>query len=239
MKRVLIPIPDKDFDTTEVAITWKIFIENGIQVVFATETGRVGETDPLLLTGVILGQLGAQPDAIEAYKRLQSDNAFLHPITYQAIRPEEYDLLFLPGGHAKGMRQYLESKVLQQKVVEFFSHRKLIGSVCHGPIVLTRSIDPVTGKSVIYDYALTALPKSLERLAYYLTSWKLGDYYRTYPAYVQDEIESQLADKNNFKTGVSSFIPFLVEDRNLTTARWPNDVKKLAYRLVERLKETT
>ncbi|MBK9792513.1 MAG: DJ-1/PfpI family protein [Sphingobacteriales bacterium] len=236
IKSVLIPIPDKDFDTTEVAITWKILKAKGNKIVFATENGVVGATDPLLLTGVIFGQLGAKKDAIEAYHLLLQSDEFQHPIKYNEIHPAEFDLLFLPGGHAKGMRQYLESKTLQQKVVEFFKLNKLVGSVCHGPLVLARSIDPATGKSVIYDYKITALTKSLEKLAYYLTKWKLGDYYRTYPAYVQDEIGNYLHDKNNFETGVSSFIPFLVEDRNLITARWPNDVEKLANKLAEKLK---
>jgi putative intracellular protease/amidase len=235
MKKALIPIPDKDFDTTEVSITWKIFKENGVQVVFATEHGAIGETDPLLLTGVIFGQLGAKKDAIEAYYQLLNTEEFQQPIRYADINPAEFDLLFLPGGHAKGMRQYLESKVLQQKVVEFFHLNKLVGSVCHGPLILARSIDPETGRSVVYNYYLTALTKSLEKLAYDLTKWKLGEYYRTYPEYVQDEISKVLADKNNFKTGTSAFIPFIAEDRNLTTARWPGDVKKLAQKLVEKL----
>lgn len=236
MKSVLIPIPDKDFDTTEVALTWKILKAADHKIVFATENGAVGETDPLLLTGVIFGQLGAKKNAIDAYQELQLSKEFQHPIKYHEINPADYDLLFLPGGHAKGMRQYLESKTLQQKVVEFFKRNKLVGSVCHGPLVLARSIDPETGKSVVYNYQLTALTKSLEKLAYYLTKWKLGDYYRTYPAYVQDEISAYICSPNNFKTGISSFIPFLVEDRNLITARWPNDVEKLAYRLVDKLK---
>jgi hypothetical protein len=34
----------------------------------------------------------------------------------------------------------------------------------------------------------TCLPKYMEKLAFYLTFWKLGNYYRTYPAYVEDEV---------------------------------------------------
>ena len=33
MKKAIIPIPDKDFDTTEVSITWKILKENKIDFV--------------------------------------------------------------------------------------------------------------------------------------------------------------------------------------------------------------
>ena len=28
----------------------------------------------------------------------------------------------------------------------------------------------------------------MERVAYFLTAWKLGGYYRTYPEYVEDEV---------------------------------------------------
>jgi hypothetical protein len=33
----------------------------------------------------------------------------------------------------------------------------------------------------------------MERSAYLLTFWKLGRYYRTYPAYVEDEVKAALA----------------------------------------------
>ncbi|MBK8352224.1 MAG: hypothetical protein IPL21_11175 [Saprospirales bacterium] len=92
-----------------------------------------------------------------------------------------------------------------------------------------------TGKSIVHNYQFTGLTKSLERLAYYLTKWKLDDYYKTYEAYLQDEVETFLDNKSQFKTGFNSFIPFFVEDRNLLSARWPNDVKLLANKLVEKL----
>jgi len=44
--QVIIPLPDRDFDTTEVSIPWKHFVEAGLQVTFSTETGQIGQTDP-------------------------------------------------------------------------------------------------------------------------------------------------------------------------------------------------
>ncbi len=44
--QVIMPLPDKDFDTTEVSIPWKHFVEAGLQVTFSTETGQMGQTDP-------------------------------------------------------------------------------------------------------------------------------------------------------------------------------------------------
>lgn len=235
MIRVLIPLPDVDFDVTEVAVPWKLWQDAGYDIVFATENGAVGKCDPLLLTGVIFGQLGATPEAIGDYNEMIASAAFQHPIRYADIRPEEFDLLHLPGGHAKGMKQYLESKTLQAKVLQFFQLQKLVGSICHGPVVLARTIDPATGKSVIHGRKVAALTKFLERLAYFITAWKLGKYYRTYPAYVQDEVAAAIGSSDGFQRGPKQFAPFVCEDGNLITARWPKDSWLYAEKIISRI----
>jgi len=68
-----------------------------------------------------------------------------------------------------------------------------------------------------------SLTKQLEHLVYYLTAWRLGDYYRTYPAYVQDEVAAALKGKSDFREGGSIRRPFVVEDGNMVTARYPED----------------
>ncbi len=235
-KEVLIPLPDRDFDTTEVAIPWKTFVEAGLKVTFSTESGYIGQTDPRLLTGVIFGQLGAKPEAIAAYRELEKDEAFRHPIPYESIHPQEYDLLLLPGGHAKGMRQYLESKVVQDTALEFIKQNKVVGAICHGVLVLARTIDPDTRRSVLYGRKLTGLTKRLERAGYYLTFWRLGDYYRTYPEYVEDETVNALKERSDFLHGGSTWEPFVVEDGNLISARYPADAHQFAQKLVDRVK---
>ncbi len=60
MATILLPLPDTDFDVTEVAVPWKVLTRLGHSVVFATENGgRAPAADPLLLTGVLFGKLGA------------------------------------------------------------------------------------------------------------------------------------------------------------------------------------
>ena len=235
-KKVINPLPDRDYDPTEVSNPWKYFVKSGQPVTFSTETGQVGQADPRLITGVIFGQLGAKPDALAAYRELEKDEAFRHPIPYESIDPQEYDVLLLPGGHAKGMRQYLESKVVQDKTLEFFKQNKVVGAICHGVLVLARTIDPETGRSVLYGRKLTGLTKRLERAGYYLTFWKLGDYYRTYPEYVEDETVKALKDRSDFMHGGSISKPFVVEDGNLITARYPEDAYLFAQKLLDRVK---
>jgi hypothetical protein len=61
-------------------------------------------------------------------------------------------------------------------------------------LVLARTRDRATGRSVLAGRRTTCLPKYMERTAYLATSWRLGRYYRTYPAYVEDEVRAALAN---------------------------------------------
>lgn len=235
MARVLIPLPDRDFDVTEVATPWHRLREHGHEVVFATEQGAVAEADPRLIDGVIFGQLGAKQPALERYGRMLESPAFRHPLSYAAVVPAEFDALLLPGGHAPGMKQYLESPPLRDKVLEFFREDKPVGAICHGVLVLARTIDPHTGESVLAPRRVTGLLKLLERLGYYLTFWKLGTYYRTYPAYVEDEIKANLNASGRFQAGSAPWTPFALRDGNLITARWPEDAEVFAETLLQAL----
>ena len=236
--RVIIPLPDRDFDVTEVAVPWRLLTRRGIDVAFATERGETPAADPLLLRGVLFGQLGAEREPKAFYRELQTTGAFKQPMKWSDIEPAAFDGMILPGGHAKGMRQYLEGEALRKKVLEFWALRRPVGAICHGVIVLARTADPVTGRSVLFDRRTTCLPKYMEKTAYYLTAWKLGDYYRTYPEYVEDEVKSVLAHPEQFVRGPMHLTErgtadndkpaFVVDDGHYLSARWPGDAYKFA-----------
>src|SRR5689334_2871400 len=125
-KKILIAVPDNDFDTTEVSVPWRLFTNAGHSVTFATEHGdKAPACDPLLLKGVIFGKLGAEPEVCQFYAELKKSPEFNSPVTWSSISPKTYDALILPGGHAPGMRQYLASTLLQKKVREFFEANSL------------------------------------------------------------------------------------------------------------------
>ncbi len=245
MARVLVPVPDRDFDPTEAAVPWKLLRNAGHDVVFATERGAVPACDPLLVKGVMFGELGAKPEPKSFYAEMVASKELRTPITWQSIDPGAYDALLLPGGHAQGMKQYLASELLQSKVATFASSGKPLAAICHGVLVLARAKDPKTGKSVLHGRRTTCLPKYMEKVAYYLTAWKLGRYYRTYDAYVEDEVKSALEDPSHFQRGPLTLIKhgvaesdaaaFVVEDGSYVSARWPGDAYLLGKKLVERL----
>jgi putative intracellular protease/amidase len=246
MAVVVMPLPDRDFDVTEVAVPWRVLRDAGHDVVFATHDGQRPAADPLLLTGVIFGQLGAADEAKRWYRELETDPAFLAPAAWESTDFSVYDGLILPGGHAPGMRQYLGDVGLSDRVGAFWATGRPVGAICHGVLVLARTIDPVTGRSVIADRRTTCLPKYMERSAYFSTAWKLGRYYRTYPAYVQDEVTAALAVPTQFVRGPVELRnrrgtatdhrrAFVVEDGNYVSARWPGDAYLFAQRFLAHL----
>jgi putative intracellular protease/amidase len=232
--RVLVPLPDHDFDVTEVAVPWQLLRDAGHEVVFATEHGdRPPEADPLLISGVLFGQLGAAAQPRRFHRRLVADEAYRGPLSWPDLRAADFDGLILPGGHAPGMRQYLGSDVLREKVAGFWQSGRPVGAICHGVLVLARTHDPATGRSVLADRRTTCLPKYLERSAFYATAWRRGRYYRTYPAYVQDEVVAALHEPTQFQRGpielsrrgtaTDDTPAFVVRDGNYLSARWPGD----------------
>jgi putative intracellular protease/amidase len=238
---VLIPLPDRDFDVTEVAVPWRLLTRAGHTITFATEQGGVPPAaDPRLLTGVVFGRLGAAPEPIAFYREMCASSEFGSPISWDGIEPSRYDGLMLPGGHAPGMRQYLGSALLQQRAVQFWKLDRPVGAICHGVLVLARSRDATTGRSVIAKRRTTCLLKYQERTAYLLTAWRLGRYYRTYPAYVEDEVRAALDDPAQLEHGprvltrrgtLDDDAPaFVVKDGNYVSARWPGDAYLFARR---------
>lgn len=250
MARILLPLPDRDFDPTEVAVPWRLLAGAGHEIAFCTERGGAAPSaDPRLLEGVIFGQLGAAPQPRAFYRELERDEAFRRPLSWHELDAAEYDALLLPGGHAPGMRQYLGATRLHEQVAAFFGLRRPVGAICHGVLVAARSRDPATGLSVLHERTTTCLPKYQELLAYLATFWKLGRYYRTYRAYVQDEVQAALRDPDRqFKRGpvtltardseTDSMPAFVVVDGTYVSARWPGDAYTFARRFGELLEQT-
>lgn len=230
---VLIPLPDNDFDPTESATPWRVCMERDWKATFATEFGNVAMADHRLLMGFIRGPLGASKMGLEDYNKMIQTPEYQNPIRYDEINVDDYDAALLTGGHAPGMRQFLESKELQNKLVEFFKKEKGIGAICHGVLPLARAIDSSTGKSVLYEYRTTSLTKVLELIGYCFTFWLLGRRFRTYDVYVEDEVKAALKDKSQYSAGMLPF-SHVVVDRNLVTSRyWLFDVKAYSLKFAE------
>ena len=227
MGTVLIPIPDRDFDPTEVAVSWQVLRADGHRVVFATESGSPGEADDIMVTGrgldfwsaipglgaitVVGRMLRANKDARRAYRDMVQAAEYQHPASWTETTLDGVDALLLPGGHrARGMRSYIDSETLHRLVVDSFARGLKVAAICHGVLLAARSVDPATGHSVLYGRRTTALTWALERTAWRLsriTRFWDSNYYRTYTEQpgqatgymsVQSEVTRALKDTADF-----------------------------------------
>ncbi len=235
IKKVLIPLPANDFDPTEAGVPWRILKENGVEVIFATPQGDVARCDSKMLNGNGLGYLApilsADENGRTAYTQMSQSREFIDPIAWSEIQAHHFDGVLLPGGHAKGMREYLESPILQKVVSDFFLVQKPVGAICHGVVLAARSKSSHE-KSVLFGRKTTSLLASQELTAWALTCLWLGDYYRTYAITVEAEVTENLASKADFVKGPIPLLRdsprhlergFCVVDQNYLSARWPGD----------------
>jgi putative intracellular protease/amidase len=141
-----------------------------------------------------------------------ADPNYAAPLRWDALDPSAFDGLLLPGGHrARGMRDFLESEILQRHVAHFFDEEKPVAAICHGVLLAARSISKRTGRSVLFGYQTTALTWAFENSAWSvarITRFWDPNYYRTYLEAkgepkgfmsVEREVTRALADAEDFR----------------------------------------
>jgi putative intracellular protease/amidase len=242
---VVMLLPAVDYDPTESAVIWDGLTASGVDVRFATPGGEPAYADARLVDkgfSVLSPVLMTGKESLTTYRRMANDAHFAKPSTYEDVDLENVDGLFVPGGHAAGVRTLLESSAAQSIAATAMSRDIPVGAVCHGVLLLARAIDPVTGRSALYGRRTTALTAALELGAWALTRIWLNDYYRTYPTTVQAEVTAALAAADDFEAGpriTRRDSPnhlgrgFTVKDGNYVSARWPGDCYRLAADYVD------
>jgi len=241
--KVLIPMSDYGHDPTETAVPYTAFKNAGFKIQFATENGNTPECDKKMREGITQTLLGSAKPAIEAYNKMAASSEFQHPLPWSSpdFNLDSYNLIFLPGGHEKGVRQLIDSPIMHKHLASYFPTTKkpssrTVAAVCHGVMVLAETMG-TDGKSVIHDCITTALPARFEQVAYWGTRLFLGDYYKTYghgTDNVEDSVRKRLDDpKTQYKNSLGSS-PFVVEDEkyNYISARFPPDAQLLADRTI-------
>lgn len=237
------PLPSADFDPTESAVPFRFLKQQGHEFVFATPDAKPAQADQRMINGNGLGILRpffiADKNARSAYAEMQLSNEFLLPIAYDDIDIKSFDAILLPGGHAQGMKPYLESTQLQGLIAHHFSAQKPVAAICHGVVLAARSLHE-DGKSILHGFKSTALLQKQEMLAWQITRAWLGNYYRTYDQSVQAEVTAALAKPDDFLEGPTPLTRdseknlkpgFVLKDRHYLSARWPGDAHSLAHEL--------
>lgn len=168
-----------------------------------------------MLTGTTGAILGAAKTAKTAYAELETKEQFQKPLSWSnpSFSLEEYDLVFLPGGHDKAVRQIIDSSRVHELLAAYFpltvadsSKKKCLAAICHGVQVLAAS-SYKDGKSVLHDATTTSLIHFMEESIYQATRVFLGDYYKTYGAgtpSVEQIVKEKLDEpEKQFKSSMS------------------------------------
>lgn len=237
MAKILIILPQADYDPSEVALPWQVWTEAGHRITFASPDGNPAYADPITLTGeglpLLAATLKVRMEAEAAYARMIASAEFVEPITWAKARAKFYDALHFPGGHSPGMRSYCESAEVFRLAREAFAANQPVSAICHGVLPLART-------GVLKGRRTTALTHIMEEIAVRLTNRALPGRYRTYPISVEDEVRQRIGNAGRFERG--GLFPryagrknpnagFVVQDGNYLSARWPGDAWTLAVRL--------
>lgn len=235
----------------ETAVPYAALAAAGYEISIATQHGAAPACDSRMLTGWTQTFLGADKRTISLYETMVASPEWQKPLSYidSGFSLKAFDLVFLPGGHDKGIRQLLDDERAQALLVEYFpltlrstggggdGKPRFCAAVCHGVQLLAHSRN-AEGFSVLRDVETTALPDVFEGSVSAVTKPFLGDYYKTYGSgtdNVAKVVRSSLSDESQFKSSNSLSSPFVVEDKKYRywSGRWPGDAKLLADKVVE------
>ncbi|MBK3576244.1 type 1 glutamine amidotransferase domain-containing protein [Streptomyces sp. MBT65] len=202
----------------EFAAPYKLITEAGHDVVVATPNGVTPNVDMMSLRP---SMTGGEQGALELEEIIRSAEVMRRPLQLSDVRVEDYDAVYLPGGHGPMADLAWDADVGRILTAQLASGRPL-AIVCHGPsaILATR----IHGVSPFKGYRMTCFTNDEEEgvgLASRVT-WLL---------------ETELKDKIGveFSRG-EIWKPYMVEDRNLITGQNPDSAAVLGERLLELLK---
>jgi putative intracellular protease/amidase len=199
----------------EFAKPYKIVTDAGHEVVVATPNGVTPNVDMMSLRPAMAG---GEKGALELEAIIRSAEVMRRPLKLSDVRLEDYDAVYLPGGHGPMSDLAFDADVGRLLTAQLTSGNPLF-IVCHGPasMLATR----IHGVSPFKGYRITCFTDE-EEAAVGLASratWLL-----------ETELKEKLGV--SFSRG-EIWKPYMVEDRNLVTGQNPASAELLAKRLLE------
>ena len=223
MKKVLIVLPSHDqlgntgqktgFWLEEFTDPYYKFIDSGYEVTIASPRGGKPPVDPKSI------QKENQSESTQRFERDKSAQAKLeNTLVLSQVSANDYDTLFLPGGH--GPMWDLSSDENMKKIVEdFYSDKKIVSAVCHGPAGLLQATDR-NGNSILKGKKITGFTNN-EESAVGLT--------KAVPFSLENRMK-ELGGK--FEKG-QDFKPFVISDGQLITGQNPKSALPAAEKVIE------
>lgn len=201
----------------ELAAPYYIFKEAGFELTIASPAGGPVPLDPKSESIIM---------ATQRTKRFLKDEeamTFLsHSMTLEEVRAEDFDAVFLPGGHGP-MWDIAGNKTVKLLLEAFNSENKPIATVCHGVAGLL-ALQSDNGEPLIKDKHLTGFSNREEESA-------------GLDKIVPFLLETQLISLGALYTKGANYVSHVVVDGNIITGQNPASSEELAKKIVALLKE--
>ncbi|MEU4407687.1 type 1 glutamine amidotransferase domain-containing protein [Streptosporangium sp. NPDC023963] len=198
----------------EFAAPYKALTDAGHQIVVATPNGVMPYVDMMSLRPEMAG--GAQA-AIDLEEIIRSAEAMRRPIELADARLDDYDAVYLPGGHGP-MEDLCVDADAGRLLTAALASGKPLAIVCHAPAAMLAT--RIHGVSPFAGYRVTAFTNEEENAVGLAPKarWLLED---------------ELIDLGVDFTKGDMWKPYTVVDRNLLTGQNPASAAELAGRLLE------
>ncbi|MYR98256.1 MULTISPECIES: type 1 glutamine amidotransferase domain-containing protein [unclassified Streptomyces] len=204
----------------ELAVPHKIFSEAGWEITIATPGGKVPTLDRLSMSRTAgwpstLREVAAYLDRIDAELK--------HPRVLGEIDPDDFDVVFYPGGHGP-MEDLSVDPVSGALLTRVLASGRPLALLCHAPAAAFAA-KAEDGSWPFTGYRMTGL-SNLEE--------KFNSFGRKAIWLLEDRLRESGA---RYTKGRLPLRPYVVVDRNLYTGQNPASSERLARRIVADVKE--
>jgi|tagenome__1003787_1003787.scaffolds.fasta_scaffold20520161_1 putative intracellular protease/amidase len=205
----------------EFANPYKILTDAGHEVVVATPNGVTPNVDMMSLRPEMAG---GTDGALELEAIIRSAEALRRPLQLSDVRLEDYDAVYLPGGHGPMSDLAWDADCGRLLTAQLASGNPLF-IVCHGPAALLAT--RIHGISPFKGYRVTCFTDEEEEAVGVAA---------VAPWLLETDLKEKLGI--DFSRG-PIWEPYMVEDRNLVTGQNPASAAVLGKRMLEILAERT
>lgn len=203
----------------EFLVPYEMFLEQGWEVTLATPGGVapvVDETSLSVTGGVLPGKARQYKEQLAALEPLLA-----HPAALADADPDEFDLVFYPGGHGP-MEDLSHDAVSGALLAKRLESGRALALLCHAPAAVLAATGP-EGTNPFAGRRMTGLSNVEEKVN--PVAWKA-------PWLLQDRLAEIGVE---YSKGLLPFRPHIVVDGTLYTGQNPQSSHALAERLVHDL----
>jgi len=194
----------------EHAVPYMALTGAGVEVVVASPAGGAVPVDE-----------NSKPSQSEAKEWAPALAALQSTLPLSSVQHEDFDLIFLPGGHGP-MVDLAQDTTLQDMLVRQDAAGRLIGAVCHGPAGLIH-VRRGDGSPLLKGRRVTGFTNTEERLV------GLHD---KVPFLLEDAMKAAGGD---FHSALLPMLSHVERDGNLLTGQNPQSSHAIAKAMVEAL----